>query len=139
MMLGLTLTLVRGVVAPDWRDIFSEFTGHLLWVPYLSLASFLWFQSETRQDRAGLVRFARSTMWIAMAAGVADLVLLGWAGAPVSNITRASPWRFMFYWPLSVAWLAWLGSRGVSTWVAGGVQAPMNADNAGAPGGRTRG
>ena len=78
-------------------------------------------------------------MWIAMAAGVADLVLLGWAGAPESNITRASPWRFMFYWPLSVAWLAWLGSRRVSTWVAGGVQAPMNADNAGAPGGRTRG
>jgi hypothetical protein len=123
MMVGLVASLIRGVVAPGMRDGYAEFTGHFLWVPYLSLAGLLWWASETRNQRHAIVSFTRMTLGLAMACGVVDLVLLGWSGDPTSNITRASPWRFVGYWALSVAWLAWLGRPTVDRWVADGVGA----------------
>jgi len=117
----IMLGFVVSFVVPSARDVFTEFTGHFLWVPYLWIAGLLWWKSDTREERGTVVSFTRVSLLIAMAAGVADLALVGWSGDPTSSITRASPWRFTGYWVLSIGLLAWLGRPRMRNWIAAGA------------------
>jgi hypothetical protein len=123
VMACFAATLVAGFAAPRLHDVFGEYAGHFIWVPYLWIAGLHWWQDDSQVERRSIIRFTRWNLWLAIVLGLIDLMQFGWSSHEAGSIFKASEWRFVTYWPMSAGWLWLLREPAVTEWIETGARA----------------
>ena len=117
VMACFAVTLVAGFAAPGLRNVFAEYAGHFIWVPYLWIASLHWWPDDNQVERRSIIRCLKWNLWLTVLLEFIDLLQFGWTSHEPGSIFWASQWRFVTYWPLSACWLWLLGGTSVSEWI----------------------
>ena len=104
-----------------------QFSGDLFWVPYLSIAFLNGWRTDTSQERAAVIRYARWILWLAVAVVCLDFAWFGpWADGVGGVI--APRWRHGVYLASSVVWLILLRGQALTAWISRG-QAPAHGQH----------